>query len=285
MTKDRPSSPSLKPLANGSARSHHWPDGTVIHPVVFVTERNTGHRLIGELPPALNRRAVALPPEVKQTPELELLSIPCDPTEQGEVIDRAREWVAAKDATGGQTITFQGAVLVWGVGRAAVLAQAARLPALEAVLAEVAHYEAELREAETRLGELWPELEADAGPAFEFDAKSLRDHARMAKRFGQLLGLRARLTRVLPHVLTPHVYPPTLASQVSERLRERLRLRHRVEMLQEQLEVFERVYDTLGQRASEFKANRKGHTLEMVIVIMLAAQLILSLFGVLTKGE
>jgi len=285
MTKDRPSSPTLKPLVNGATRPSHWPEGTVIHPVVFVAVRSAEHKLIGELPPSLNRRAVALPPGVKQSPALELLSIPCDPIEQGEVIDRAREWVAAKDVTGGQMITFQGAVLVWGVGRAAVLAQAARLSALEAVLAEVAHYEAELRETEIRLGELWPELEADAGPAFDFDAKSLRDHARMSQRFGQLLGLRARLTRVLPHVLTPHVYPPTLASQVSERLRERLRLRHRVEMLQEQLEVFERVYDTLGQRASEFKANRKGHILEMVIVIMLAAQLILSLFSILTAGE
>lgn len=283
---DRPLSAVFHPpTTNGSARPHHWPDGTTIHPVAFVSDRPSGHKLIGELPPSLNRRAVILPPGVKQTPELELLSIPCDSTEQGEVIDCAREWVAVADATGVQTITFQGAVLVWGVGRAAVLGQPTRLPALEAVLAEVAHYEAELRETETRLGELWPELEADAGPAFDFDAKAVQQHDRMAKRFGQLLGLRARLTRVLPHVLTPYVYPPTLASQVSERLRERLRHRHRVEMLQEQLEVFERVYDTLGQRASEFKANRKGHTLEMIIIVMLAAQLILSLFSILTARE
>lgn len=269
---------------NGSTR-HHWPDGTAVHPVAFVADRTPAHKLIGELPPSLNRRAVALPPDVKQTPELELLSVPCDTPDESEWVEKAREWVAARGAAGVQTVTFQGAVLVWGLGRAAVLAPAVRLPALEAVLAEVAHYEAELHATETRLGELWPELEADAGPAFDFDDKAARQHARIAQRFTQLLGLRARLTRVLPHVLTPHVYPPTLASQVSERLRERLRMRHRVEMLQEQLEVFERVYDTLGQKASEYKANRKGHTLEMVIIVMLAAQLVLSLFGMLTGGE
>lgn len=270
---------------NGSARPHHWPDGTAVHPVAFVANRPSEHKLIGELPASLNRRAVALPPGVKQTPQLELLSIPCDTPDETDWCDRAREWVAVGGATAVQTLTFQGAVLVWGVGRAAVLAPANRLPALEAVLAEVAHYEAELRETESRLGELWPELEADAGPAFDFDDKAARQHDRLAKRYGQLLGLRARLTRVLPYVLTPHVYPPTLASQVSERLRERLRQRHRVEMLQEQLEVFERVYDTLGQKANDYKTARKGHILEMVIIVMLAAQLVLSLFAIMTTGE
>jgi hypothetical protein len=270
---------------NGSARAVPlWPDGTAIHPVAFTSDRMTEHRLIGELPPPLNRRAVALPPGVKQTPELELLSIPCDNPDEGDWCDRAREWVSASGPAAVQTITFQGAVLVWGVGRAAVLAPANRLPALEGVLAEVAHYEAELRETESRLGELWPELEADAGPAFDFDDKAARHHERLANRYAQLLGLRARLTRVLPYVLTPHVYPPTLASQVSERLRERLRQRHRVEMIQEQLEVFERVYDTLGQKANEYKLARKGHILEMVIIVMLAAQLVLSLFSILTTG-
>ncbi len=269
---------------NGSARPHHWPDGTAIHPVAFVTERSPDHRLIGELPPALDRRAVSLPLGVKQMPALELLSIPCDQPDEADWCEKAREWVAA-NAGPVQTLTFQGAVLVWGVGRAAVIAPVGRLPALEAVLAEVAHYEAELRETETRLGELWPELEADAGPAFDFDDKAARHHDRLAKRFAQLLGLRARLTRVLPYVLTPHVYPPTLASQVSERLRDRLRQRHRVEMLQEQLEVFERIYDTLGQKATDHKLARKGHTLEMVIIVMLAAQLVLSLFSILTAGE
>jgi hypothetical protein len=271
--------------ANGSARPHLWPDGTAIHPVAFVSDRSPDHKLIGELPPSLNRRAVSLPPGVKQMPALELLSIPCDQPDEADWCERARVWVAAAHPAAVQTVTFQGAILVWGVGRAAVIAPAGRLPALEAVLAEVAHYESELRETETKLGELWPELEADAGPAFDFDDKAARQHARLAQRFAQLLGLRARLTRVLPYVLTPHVYPPTLASQVSERLRERLRQRHRVEMLQEQLEVFERIYDTLGQKATDYKANRKGHILEMVIIVMLAAQLVLSLFSILTAGE
>lgn len=259
----------------------HWPDGTVVHRVVYVTDRPADRRLIGELPPPLGRRAVALPPSDPQAPALELLSVPCDDPEPGEVIARAVEWAGA----GAQTLTFQGAVLVWGTGRAGVVAPTGRLAALEAVLAEVAFYEAELHDAETRLGNLWPELEADAGPAFEFDDKSNRHVPRLAQRYSQLLGARARVSRLLPAVLTPHVYPPTLASQVSERLRERLRLRHRVEVLQDQLDVFERIYDACGQRASDHRLARKGHMLEMIIIVMLAAQLLLAAFEILTRAK
>ena len=165
------------PTINGTGRpnAHPWPDGTAIHPVAFVVDRPADHRLLGDLPPPLNRRAVVLPPGVKQTPALELLSIPCDLPDETEWCEQAREWAAANGGTV-QTITFQGAVLVWGVGRAAVLAPAARLPALEAVLAEVAHYESELRETEAKLGEFWPELEADAGPGFAFDDKAAKPH-------------------------------------------------------------------------------------------------------------
>ena len=239
------------PHLNGVARPHPWPDGWA----------------------------------VRSTPAAELLSVPTDTPDDEDLAARAREWVTEVNASGVQTITFQGAVLVWGTGRAAVVAPVGRLAPLEAVLAEVAHQEAELRAAEQRLNELWPELEADAGPAFEFDDRSVRHRPRLAERYAQVLGVRARVSRLLPAVLTPHVYPPTLASQVSERLRERLRLRHRVEVLQDQLDVFERVYDACGQRASDHRLSRKGHTLEMVIIVLLAAQTVLVMFELLTRAR
>ncbi len=236
-----------------------------------------------ELPAPLNRRAVALTLGSTQAAELELLSVPSDSTEDADLTARLREWVSAGNPAA-QVITFQGALLFWGTGRVAVVAAPSRLPPLEAVLAELAYYEGELADVERQLGEAWPDLEADGGPAFEFDERSAKQRDRLAKRFRQLLGLRARLTRIVPMLLTPHVYPPTLASQVSERLRERSRMSHRVEMIQEQLEVFERIYDTVSQRASDYRANRKGHLLEMVIIVFLAAQTLLVLFEILTNA-
>ncbi len=275
--------PPATPVGN-TDRVPPWPAGTTVQQLAFVAERPADLRVVCELPAPLNRRAVALPLGTKQAAELELLSIPSDSPEDAELAARLREWVAA-GATTAQMITFQGTLLFWGTGRAAVIAPAERLVALETVLAELAYYEGELHDVERQLGAAWPDLEADGGPAFEFDERSAKQRDRLAKRFRQLLGLRARLTRVLPFVLTPHVYPPTLASQVSERLRERLRMRHRVEMIQEQLEVFERIYDTCAQRASDYRANRKNHLLEMVIIVLLAAQTLLVLFEVLTHAK
>jgi len=275
--------PPVTPAGN-TDRAPPWPAGTVVQQLVFVAERPVDLRVVCELPAPLNRRAVALPLGTRQAAELELLSIPTDSPEDAELAARLRLWVGG-GATTAQMMTFQGTLLFWGTGRAAVVAPAERLAPLEAVLAELAYYEGELHDVERQLGEAWPDLEADGGPAFEFDEQSAKQQGRMGKRFRQLLGLRARLTRILPFVLTPHVYPPTLASQVSERLRERLRVRHRVEVLQVQLEVFERIYDTCAQRASDYRANRKNHLLEMVIIVLLAAQTLLVLFEVLTHAK
>lgn len=266
-------------------RAQPWPTGTTVQSLAYTSDRPAGGRVVCELPAALNRRAVALPVSAGE-PAVELLSIPSDATDDAALLAQLREWVTGPGGAvnSAQMMTFQGAQLFWGPKRAAVVAPADRLPPLEAVLAEVAYYEGELVEVERVIATAWPELEADAGPAFEIDAKSIRQQARIAARFRQLLGLRARLTRVIPHVLAPHVYPPTLATQVSERLRERLRLRHRVEMLQEQLEVFERIYDACGHKVSEYKASRKGHLLEMIIIVFLAAQTLLVMFEILTNS-
>jgi hypothetical protein len=179
-------------------------------------------------------------------------------------------------------MTFQGVMLVWAQDRLALLGPPERLEVLKPLAAELSYYEHELRELEKALGAWWPELEADSGPAFEINDKTAGQKKRLAQRFRDLLHLRARLTRILPMILTPHVYPPTLASQISERFRERTRLAHRLEVLQEQLEVYERVYDTCSQRVSDYTANRKSNILEMIIIVLLIAQVVLSLFEILS---
>lgn len=262
----------------------HWPPGSVRLRIAYVADAPADRRVVAELPSPLNRRAIALPDGAGTTAELELLSIPAPEIEDPELIERVREWTAAGMPTV-QMMTFQGAQLFWGEGRAAVMAAPHRLAALEAVVVELAYYEAELVGVERAVAGFWPELEADGGPAFEMDERAHRHRARLARRFRELLGVRARLTRIIPFVHTPHVYPPTLASQVSERLRERTRMRHRAEVLQDQLEVFERIYDACGARAGEFTANRKNHLLEMVIIVLLAAQTLLVLFEILTRAR
>lgn len=187
-----------------------------------------------------------------------------------------REWVerapAPPRAPASQTITLQGAHIVWGAGRAAVVARPERLAPVRDALIEVSYYEAELRHVERELGSRWAHLEADAPLAFEFEERSVKRRQELAQRFRQVLALRARLSRITPHVMCPHVHPPTLASQVGERVRERTRMPQRLEFLAGQLEVFERVYDSCGQRASEFMLARRSHLLEWIIIVLLLTQ-------------
>jgi uncharacterized Rmd1/YagE family protein len=90
-----------------------------------------------------------------------------------------------------------------------------------------------------------------------------------------------RAVRLAPRVHLPHVHPPTLASQLAERLRERARLPERLEHLREKLELQFHAVELASQRVSDYALARTGHTLEWVIIIMLAAQTILLLVELL----
>lgn len=269
------------------------PAGAQVQHIEFAAERAAGQAVLLEFPPPVNRVAlVAEPPtpeKAKAQPHegLAVLSVPTAAPDDADLLAGARDWVDAVGFAGtpSQVLTLQGALIIWTRGRAAVLAPAERLESVKKALAEFAYYETELRAVERELGELWPHLTADAPLAFEFNERSVRGRKRLAERFQKVLLLRARLARITPHVLCPYTHPPTLASQVGERLRERARLAHRVESLGGQMEVFERVYEACGQRASDFMVARTGHTLEWVIIVLLLSQTVLVAVELLTKGK
>ena len=95
--------------------------------------------------------------------------------------------------------------------------------------------------------------------------------------------MRAQLARLAPQIECPPVYPPTLVSQVGERLREKARLSERLQFVREQVDVFEKVYEMCGQRVSDFMSSRTAHTLEWVIIILLAAETILLIVDLLSS--
>ncbi len=167
---------------------------------------------------------------------------------------------------------FQGAQIWWSPERCAIVAAPDRLISIRNALIEVTFYELELRHIERQVGAAWPEMEADLPLAFQFDERSIQRRSELKKRFQLALLGRARLARIGPYVHAPHLYPPTLSSQLSERLRERTRMMHRHEFLSEQLEVFGNVYELCGQRSSDYVHTRTGTILEWIIIILLLAQ-------------
>lgn len=259
------------------------PPGADLLRVAFTADRPANGTVLFEFPAPVNRLAVlvgdasAADTKPPATGELLILSVPTAGEEDAGLVHVVRAWAdaAAPPDRPTQVVTLQGAQVVWAGGRAALLAPADRLADTRRALVEVAYYDAELHALERDLAGLWPDLEADTPLAFEFTERSFRGRRQLAERFRRVLSLRARLARITPHVLCPHVHPPTLANQLGERLRERARMAHRVEAVAGQIEVFERVYEACGQRASDFGLARTGHVLEWVIIVLLLTQTIL----------
>ncbi len=273
------------------APSSALPAGAQFHRIAFAAGPATGETVLAEFPPALGRRVVVIGTDPAATPargELLVLAVPATVDEEPDLLAEIRDWAdpptAGAERTG-QLLMLQGAQVVWTPARLAVVAIPDRLHAVRNAAVEVAYYDAELGAIETELASLWPELEADTPLAFAFAEQSVRLRRQLAARFRRVFTLRTRLARIAPFVLAPHAHPPTLATQLNERLRERVRMAHRVESLDTQLEVFERVYEGCGQKASEYLIARTGHTLEWIIIVLLLAQTILVTVELLSAGK
>jgi len=242
-----------------------------------------------EFPPAVQRKAVAVDAAVnaEQGSNVEVLTVPASSLPGDALMTALHEWVdEARDpqASPSLVMSLQHVQVVWSPARIAIVAASDRLPAVRNAVIETTYYVTELDEIENEIGAHWPQLEADLPLAFEFDEQASRQKKRLLKHFQQVFTMRTRLARMTPFLLCPHTYPPTLASQVGERLRERLRVEQREEFISDQLETFEEVYEMCGQRANDYKHARTGHTLEIIIIVLLAAEVLLAVFDYMTAA-
>jgi hypothetical protein len=173
------------------------------------------------------------------------------------------------------TVPLYGTHVVWSRRRAVAIGPVDRLPAMRAALLEFADREAELHDIERRLAGLLEHVDGDAHLAFEFDDASLPRRQELAGRFREAVSLRRRMAMLAPAFHRPAPQPPTLAGQLGERLRDRTRLVERLEHAVEQADLVERVYTGCGERSAEFITSRRHATLEWVIILLLAAELVL----------
>jgi hypothetical protein len=266
------------------------PQDSTIQQIQFVSKLAGKQNVLWEFPHPIHRWAVESQPdqpiEHVAAESVLILSVPTtDLQDDVEMLQQVQRWVDASSQADPKSLmmTLQGTQIFWNHGRLAVLAAPDRLRTITTAMIEFAFYDAELREIERKLGDAWPDLEADMPLAFEFNDQSISRRKQLLQRFQQVLLMRGRLSRIAPHVHSPHVHPATLASQVAERMKERSRMIHRHEYLEEQIEVFERVYEMCGQRSSDFMLTRSGNTLEWIIIVLLGTQILLSGFEILTS--
>jgi hypothetical protein len=266
------------------------PQDAELQRVSFVAERNSDQHLLLEFPQPSQCFAVLENPNFslqngRAHHQIQVLTIPTTNHQDDDLQAVARNWVAAaelKIASPLQMMTLQGAQVFWNASRVGILAPAKRLASVRLAMIEACWYDAELSEIERSLGAAWPDMESDMPLAFEFNERAIKKRPELVKRFERVAMIRSRFARLAPQVYCPHLHPPTLASQVGERFRERSRMAHRHEILGEQIEVFEKIYDACGQRASDFVQSRTGHVLEWIIIVLLMTQTILWGFEFLT---
>ena len=233
-----------------------------------------------------------------EAPVLEVLTAANDGMTEIDALDALRHWVDREPESGKpgpQTLAVHGVQVVWHPGgpsggsvrpaRIGVAALAERLPRVVPAILEFACLEGALQTLEQTLALAWPQLEEDGPLAFDFDHRSERRRSVLARRFQQVLSLRANWAQLQPPLHRPLVYPPTLASQVGERLRERARLAERWESVGGQIEVFQNVYELCAQRAQDWRLAWKGHTLEVVIILLLLLQTMLLMFELFAGSE
>jgi|694.fasta_scaffold49410_3 hypothetical protein len=178
-------------------------------------------------------------------------------------------------------ISLHGIDICWGNGRVAIRAPHDRLDTVRKAALEFAFAERELVELERCVNNGWDALEGDVPTAFTFREANVRDRAELATRFQKAIVLQAKLSRLIPLIVQPAQYPPTLESQLHERLKERMRQEDRVEVLERQLDIFQRVYEMCGQRSSDYMLTRSGNILEWIIILLLAVQTILTIIDYL----
>jgi hypothetical protein len=253
------------------------------------------------LPPALSTLAVIGRSSVladanesihREIPSFTLLSVPANELSEEQALGNIQDWVAESNREDSELseasslmLNLQNAKVFWSPQRIAVIAEEGRLETVRKSIIEVTFYVGELKSIELALAHWWAQLEIDTPLAFEFAEQDLPKQKELQKRFQEIISLRARLARVTPFLLAPHAYPPTLASQIGERLRERVRVHEQCEFVSDQIEVFEKVYEMCGQRASDYRQARTGHTLEWIIIILLAAEVILMAFDYLSVAR
>ncbi len=265
------------------------PAGTEIQSIEFPRDAAEGDTVLLRFPGPNPRVAVIAPPVNNTAPvvareRFTLLWIPVEFSEDSNLIGKVREWIDGPEPPippESRLLTLQGAKIVWAPGRAAVIVPRERVSYVRPAVIEFAFYDAELRMIEREIADGWPALETDSPMAFDFNEKSLRRRSELGQRFQRVVSLRARLSQILPMIHRPPIHPPTLASQIGDRLRERGRLVERLDFASSQLEVFERVYELCGQRASDFSQAHKGHVLEMIIIVLLLGQTLLLLVEML----
>ena len=275
----------MNPSTTAQATLYHLrfaPPAAEGGPIVFAFSDPTPWQAVGE------SEHLSAPPTNEAFPVDERLDILVLPPALRDDI-RWRKGTAAWLARLGQpeALSVQaGEIQVsWQPGRALIAAPPAQaLTALEAVV-DFAYFENKLSEVEKEIASAWPAVEADTPLAYNIVASDLSRDKEIGQCVRRLFQIRMRHARIQLHLARPPARFSRPARELGEGLREAALCEERVESADGQIEAQEHVYEMASQRLGEFRHARQGFLLETIIIVLLAIEVILMIFGIFWHFE
>jgi hypothetical protein len=205
-----------------------------------------------------------------------------------EIIDKVTAWVVDNQSDEEETIPpvtvpLYGCYVAWSRKRASIVGPSSRLDLLIKSVIDFSQCATRLIDLEGKCDALLKSLDGDAKHAFEFEENSSH-RSQLANRFHESVVIRTGLAILTPTIHAPPVYPPTIASQLSERLRDRTRLADRHEFAVDRAEILGQFYEACGQRVTESGIARRQMGLEWAIVILLILQTAILVIDILSAS-
>lgn len=209
--------------------------------------------------------------------QLSLLFLPDGADAQGLSRAQAEAWINPPGKPPAAKVSTDGCTVFWRRGAALVRGPAAqRQPMIEAVT-EFAFYEGELRSLEEQIAADWDAVQADSPLVHDVNSSHLPRRGEIAHRTQRTLERRIRCSRLEKRFFTPAEALLPARRRLIDALFEEADVEDRMEILDGQLDVFEYVYEMVNQRMGEYANFRKEFLVEILIVLMLAAEVTIML--------
>lgn len=246
-------------------------------------EDPTGCRIAIEVE---QHEALPLPFPSQDAALLEAWMLPPALREDAPWRDALQSWVAsAPQACGARALAVRSGEIhvTWNPGRAVVFAPATQAEAAWEVLLDFARLEEELRRIESEIHAAWPGFEEDTPLAYDVQRRDLSRDAQIAHRARTVLHVRMRHARLEPLLSqVPARFTPPFV-HLAEALREAARCEDRLQYTDGQIEVQESLYEMASQRIGEFRNTHSTFITEMIIIVLLAAEVLLMLWDALNR--
>ena len=173
-------------------------------------------------------------------------------------------------------VSFKEDKLFWKPGKAILQIAGLNVNKFFQSLIEFSFYEAELRKLEKETNEKWAIVERDIELTHQVKFSSIKQSRHVNEMTHQVTLQRMRYVR-MRGLLEEASY--------SSQLLEQLDCERRLDSLEDQLEIYEDVYELANDRISEFKSFHVEAKLEIYVILLLLAEVVIMIFELYVMGK